>query len=68
MDITSPRLSTRQAAQYLGLAESTLEKARLTGEGAPFLKLGRAVRYDRADLDAWLADRRRTSTSAQAAA
>ncbi len=29
----------------------------------PFLKLGRAVRYDRRDLDEWLAARKRTTTS-----
>lgn len=47
-------MNTRDAAVYLGLAASTLEKARLTGNGPPFLKLGRIVRYRGEDLDAWL--------------
>lgn len=57
------RFRTAEAASYCGLSPRTLEKLRLTGDGPPFLKLGRAVVYDRADLDAWLNSRRRTSTS-----
>ncbi len=51
--ITGP-MNTRDAASYLGLAASTLEKARLTGTGPPFLKLGRIIRYRCQDLDEWL--------------
>lgn len=48
-------LRTPGAAEYLGLAESTLEKMRITGVGPRFIRLGgRAVGYDRQDLDAWL--------------
>jgi hypothetical protein len=57
------RLRTAPAADYLGYAESTLEKKRLTGDGPPFIKLGRVVVYDTRDLDDWLAARRATSTS-----
>jgi predicted DNA-binding transcriptional regulator AlpA len=57
------RLRTRAAAAYLGYSESTLEKKRVTGEGPPFIRLGRAVVYDTRDLDAWLGARRATSTS-----
>jgi predicted DNA-binding transcriptional regulator AlpA len=46
-------LRTPDAAAYLALAESTLEKARLTGTGPKFARLGRCVVYDLADLDAW---------------
>lgn len=57
-------LRTRQAAAYTGLAESTLEKMRLSGDGPRFLKLtARAVAYHVRDLDAWLESRRRRSTS-----
>lgn len=56
-------LNTRQAAAYLGLAVSTLNKWRCHGGGPEFLKLGRAVRYDREDLDAFLAQHRVTSTA-----
>ncbi len=34
-------LNTERAAHYLSLAESTLEKARVSGSGPRFLKLGR---------------------------
>src|SRR5262245_17430723 len=52
------------AAQYLGIAESTLNKSRLTGDGPPFVKVGsRSVVYRKADLDKFLEDRVRRSTS-----
>ena len=56
-------LDTEAAARYIGLAASTLEKQRCAGGGVPFVKLGRAVRYRVADLDAYLASRVINSTS-----
>lgn len=56
-------LTTEDAAAYVGLAVQTLAKMRVTGESPPFHKLGRRVVYDRADLDAWIAIRKRRSTS-----
>ncbi|HEY8595152.1 MAG TPA: helix-turn-helix domain-containing protein [Devosiaceae bacterium] len=58
-------LRTREAAAYTGLAKSTLEKLRVSGEGAPYIRIGRAVLYDQDDLDTWLAAHRRRSTSDQ---
>lgn len=52
-----------EAAVYLGLAVQTLAKMRVSGEGPLFSKLGRLVVYDRADLDEWIANNRRKSTS-----
>lgn len=60
---TSPKLNVEQAANLTGLSASTLNKLRVFGGGPPFLKLGRRVVYDPGDLDAWLAERRRRSTS-----
>lgn len=57
------RLPVYEAANYLGLSSSTLNKLRVFGGGPIFLKLGRRVVYDKTDLDAWLAHRRRRSTS-----
>jgi excisionase family DNA binding protein len=51
----SEYLTTKSAAAALGLGRSTLEGWRTAGKGPKFLKLGGAVRYARADLDAWLA-------------
>ncbi len=56
-------LTTPQAADYLGLAISTLNKWRCHGDGPKFIKLGRSVRYQRVDLDAFIAARRKSSTS-----
>ena len=57
------RLRTPAAADYLAYSESTLERKRVTGDGPPFIKLGRVIVYDTRDLDVWLAARRATSTS-----
>ena len=65
----SPRrmLDTLEAATYAGLGKSTLEKLRLYGGGPTYIKVGKRVVYDISDLDAWLASRRRQSTSQVAA-
>jgi len=55
--------STPLAADYLGLSPATLETLRIRGGGPTFSKLGRRVVYQREDLDAWLAERKRRSTS-----
>jgi predicted DNA-binding transcriptional regulator AlpA len=57
-------MRTPEAATYVALAESTLTKMRLTGDGPPFVKVGpRAVAYRKIDLDSWLETRVRRSTS-----
>ena len=56
-------LRTANAAAMTGLSISTLNKLRCSGGGPPFLKLGRAVRYARQDVENWLASRRVRSTS-----
>jgi excisionase family DNA binding protein len=57
------KLRTAEAAEYVGIASSTLEKLRVTGGGATYIRIGRVVLYDPDDLDAWLAAHRRKSTS-----
>jgi predicted DNA-binding transcriptional regulator AlpA len=57
-------LRTPEAARYLGLAVSTMEKMRLRGDGPPFIRLSkRAVGYSSTDLDTYATARRRSSTS-----
>jgi len=53
------KLDTEEAAEYLGLAPETLAtwRCRKTQE-IPFYKLGRRVKYLKADLDAWLESHR----------
>lgn len=60
----SPAFNTSQASAYTGLAYATLECLRTRGGGPRFIKYGRkAVRYLRADLDAFMAERSVASTS-----
>ncbi len=52
------------AGQFLGgISTSTLAKWRLAGSGPAYSKAGRVIVYDIADLDEFLAARRRLSTS-----
>ena len=51
-----------EAARYLGLSPKTLQRMRVTGEGPPYVKVGRRVIYDRLDLDGWAAKRKRRFT------
>lgn len=56
-------LATREAARYLGVSTSFLEKGRHFGTGPAYVRFGRAIRYSRVALDAWAADRRATCTA-----
>jgi hypothetical protein len=56
-----------QAAR-MGIKPKTLANWRSLGSGPPFYKVGARVVYDDADVDAWLATRKRTSTTQQTAA
>jgi predicted DNA-binding transcriptional regulator AlpA len=62
------RMRTRAAAKYLGVSASLLEKLRLRGTGPRYAKLGKAVIYERGDLDDWADAAKRRSTSEPAAA
>ncbi|HEY0113383.1 MAG TPA: helix-turn-helix domain-containing protein [Allosphingosinicella sp.] len=53
----------KDAASQLGLSASTLNKWRTQGRGPRFVKLGRTVCYRLSDLEAWLQDQVRSSTS-----
>ena len=54
---------TRHAAAWLGLSPRTLDGYRVSGDGPAFHRFGNRVRYCRADLDAWAARRRATTTA-----
>ncbi len=62
-DVSTDMLTTAEAARHLGLAFSTLNKWRVYGTGPAFIKLGRAVRYRRSDLEAYTASNTHLSTS-----
>jgi len=52
-----------QAAAWYGLSKKTLQGWRYRGDGPQFIKLGRSVRYAESDLEAYVLEKRRTSTS-----
>lgn len=56
-------LNTKQAAEYLTLQPCTLEAWRVSGSKIPFVKLGKAVRYKKENLDAFIESQKRNSTS-----
>lgn len=63
----SPFLNVRQAAEYLGVSKSYLDKARVLGTGPAFCKLGSRVLYQPEVLKTFMASRVRFSTSQEAA-
>ena len=56
---TNMLLTTREAADRLRMKEQTLAVWRLRGQGPRFAKIGAAVRYPEAEVDAFLAARMR---------
>ena len=58
-------LTPREAANFLRLSLSWLAKARMRGDGPPYVKLGRAIRYSEGALVQWMKSRLRLSTSDQ---
>jgi excisionase family DNA binding protein len=57
-------LTTIEAAKYLKVSKSFLDKLRVYGGGPLFVRLGpRKILYRQGDLDAWMAARVFNSTS-----
>lgn len=52
------RFDERVVAVVAGCSESTLQKYRLVGLGPKFLKIGKSVRYEKREVDAWLTQHR----------
>lgn len=59
----SRRLHRKLAAVYIGTSLSWLDKSRLRGDGPVYLQIGGRIIYDTTDLDRFMAERRRRSTS-----
>ena len=53
-------LTEKEASEYIGMSRSFLRQDRMNGyrvnrtPGPTFMKLGRAIRYSKHDLDEWL--------------
>lgn len=58
----SAKLNTQEAANYLGLSKSKMDKMRGTGGGPKYYKFDARIVYDVADLEAWALERTRLKT------
>jgi excisionase family DNA binding protein len=59
----SELLTVSEAAQRLKVSVSYLNKLRVFGGSARYLRLGRSIRYRPEDLDAWAQSKAANSTS-----
>lgn len=57
MDPSTEFLDTAALAEWLGLHPQLPVQWRYQGDGPPFVKIGRSVRYRVADVESWLAER-----------
>ena len=59
-------LTPKEAAKLLKVSLSWLAKARMRGDGPPYIQISpRSIRYTEATLMQWMKSRQRTSTSEQ---
>lgn len=67
--MTQAYLRTPEAAKYLGIGKSTLERKRIDGTGPQYRRLGsKIVIYAVTDLDAWASEQILSNTSERVAA
>ena len=59
-------LNQKQYCELTGKAASTAEQDRLYGRGAPFVRMGRSIRYRLDDVVAWLESLPRYSSTTEA--
>jgi Helix-turn-helix domain len=60
-----PLLTPKDTARLLRVSDSFLAKARMAGDGPPFIKIGRSIRYSEVTLLQWMKMNQRQSTSEQ---
>jgi predicted DNA-binding transcriptional regulator AlpA len=58
-------MTPNEAAEILKVSLSWLAKARMRGDGPPYIPVGRSIRYGEAALIQWMKSRQRSSTSEQ---
>jgi predicted DNA-binding transcriptional regulator AlpA len=56
-------LTAKETAGRLKVSTSWLSKARMRGDGPPFIRIGRSIRYSEVALVQWMKSRQRLSTS-----
>jgi hypothetical protein len=68
MSQSAPYLTKREAAAYLSLGMSTLDRLRISGRGPAYSRPVRKIIYRTEDLDAWVAAHLQQSTAQNSAA
>jgi len=63
MEFSDVLLEPNEAAAFLKVSLSWLAKARMRGDGPPYLRIGRSIRYTEAALMQWMKSWQRMSTS-----
>ena len=58
-------MTPNDAATVLKVSLSWLAKARMHGNGPPYIRVGRSIRYSDAALMQWMKSKQRSSTSEQ---
>jgi predicted DNA-binding transcriptional regulator AlpA len=58
-------LTPKESAELLKVSLSWLAKARMRGDGPPFIKIGRSIRYSELALLQWMKSHQHLSTSEQ---
>lgn len=53
-EISTPLFTEKEAAQYLIRSPSSLRRARKTGIGPKFVRIGRSIRYAKTELDNYI--------------
>jgi predicted DNA-binding transcriptional regulator AlpA len=56
-------LTPKEAAKLIKVSTSWMAKARMRGDGPPYIPIGRSIRYNEAALLQWMKSRQRQSTS-----
>jgi len=56
-------LTPKEESQFLRVSLSWLAKARMRGDGPPYVKVGRSIRYPETGTLRWMRTRQRWSTS-----
>jgi hypothetical protein len=55
-------LTPKDAARLLKVSTSFLAKRRMAGDGPPYIKVGRSIRYTDVGIAGWMRSRQRMST------
>jgi predicted DNA-binding transcriptional regulator AlpA len=63
LETPARKLRVTEAAAFLSVSKSWLDKTRGTGNGPAYIKAGRRVVYDLSDLESWAAQQKRRHTS-----